>query len=109
MEELFRSLSESVSEDCFDEIMGIVEEEIKKYRTGLADSTIDSLISKRKRNWNKAMTDQEEAERKAGMQPFVAYPVVPKKVEKAIKAQHKAFDKLRKTKDMVSKIRNDEQ
>ena len=106
--DIFESLENlNVSEECFDEIMGLVEEEMeKKYRSGLKDSTIDSLIQKRKKAWGDAMNKVEQEEKKAGMQPFTAYPNPPKKVKNAIMNQHKAYDKLKKTRDIVDKIRN---
>ena len=108
MERIFESLAENVSEECYNEIIGIVEEEIKKYRTGLNDSTIDSLLSKRKSRLAKAISDTMDAKKAAGMQPFTAYTVFPKKVEKAIKNQHKTEDKLHKTIKAVKKIRNEQ-
>ena len=47
MEELFRSLSESVSEECFEDIMGIVEDLVSKTREMInqASKTAEDLGS----------------------------------------------------------------
>ena len=45
---IFESLENlNVSEECFEDIVGLVEAELKKYQSGLKDSTIDSMVNKR--------------------------------------------------------------
>ena len=47
MEDIFRSLSESVSEDCFNDIMGIVEEVINEVSVGMwKRAAINSLANR---------------------------------------------------------------
>ena len=52
MKELFESLAKNVSEACYNDIMGIVEEVINE----LKDSTIGSAYNKRLENYKKALS-----------------------------------------------------
>lgn len=102
---IFESLENlEVSEACFDEIIGLVEEEIeKKYRSGLKDETIDSFLQKRGRNLKNAIEKVEQEKKKAGMRPF-EYGALPKKVAAAVKDRQKAETKLKRAKATVNNI-----
>ena len=47
--DIFENLENlNVSEECFNNIIALIEEEVKKYKSGLSDATIDSMLAKRK-------------------------------------------------------------
>ena len=60
---IFESLENlNVSEECFEDIVSIVEEEIKKYKSGLFDKTIDSMLNKRQEREIEAERNYDEDE-----------------------------------------------
>lgn len=53
--DIFENLENlNVSEECFNNIIALIEEEVKKYKSGLSDATIDSMLAKRKEAMDKA-------------------------------------------------------
>lgn len=52
----------NVSEACLNDIVSIVEEEIKKYRSGLPDETIDSMLKGRRDKEIEAERNYDENE-----------------------------------------------
>ena len=60
---IFESLENlSVSESCFEDIISIIEEEIKKYKSGLSDETIDSMLKGRRDKEIEAERNYDENE-----------------------------------------------
>ena len=90
--DIFESLENlEISEECFDEIMGIVEEYINE----LKDSTVGSMYQKRK-----------EIEKKADEKAHYADTVGQTALAKAKK--EKDTEKQKKIKDFIDKSYNDQ-
>lgn len=98
--DIFESLEDlQVSEDCFDEILDIVEEYINE----LNDETIDSLVNKRRGNLAKAIRKRDEIGKKHGKTFGVARGNLSKEEKTAIKDVQDAEKAWHKTRDAVEK------
>ena len=97
MEELFKSLSESVSEECFDDIIGIVEEIINEVSVGYVKQKAQNALPSREAKYEKAIPDDT-------LPDYNKYPDFDKRKARYEKAKLLAQD-LPNTKRNINRLR----
>ena len=98
MEELFKSLSESVSEGCFEDILGIVEEIISEVSAGYVKQKAQNALPSRKAKYEEASPDDT-------LPNYNRFPDYDKRKERYERAKLLAQD-LPDTKHSINKLRN---